>query len=70
MGERISISRHEAWVTDDLGNIIGVVGPAGKTIFLRTLMTRVQMSDPSLPLDQSLTGKRLYLAPAKYTISA
>ena len=36
MGERIDISRHEAWVTDDLGNVIGIVGPTGKKNYFLT----------------------------------
>jgi len=70
MGERINISRHEAWVTDDLGNIIGVVGPAGKKQYFYGQPDQADSDELIASLGPSLTGKRLYLAPATYTISA
>ena len=47
MSERISISRHEAWVTDDLGNPIGIVGPTGKKQYFITHSDDATANDPS-----------------------
>lgn len=47
MSERISISRHEAWITDDLGNPIGIVGPTGKKQYFITHSDDATANDPS-----------------------